>query len=317
MSSGFASAGYRVVAAIEVWDVAAASFRAAHPSAAVIVAQVEAVSGRRLLRSAGLVRGECFAMVGGPPCPPFSCLSASRLTDDGRRDLWREYLRLVDAVLPKWVVIENVPGLLSSGDAIGGIRSAFGALGYAVDARVLDAADFGVPQFRRRAVIIGRRGGGAIRFPEPTYGDGRLPFITAGNALDAAMDAETTATEIPALSPLATERLSYIQPGESVWDAMPQLPEHLKIKGSGFPSSIYRRLSSEEPAYTVVGNGGGGTLMYHWRDDRPLSNRERARLQGFADDHVFHGTSVDVRAQIGNAVPPPLARAIASALRSA
>ncbi len=317
MSSGFNSAGYRVVAAIENWDVAAASFRAAHPSAAVIVAPVETVSGRRLLRSAGLVRGECFVMVGGPPCPPYSSLSASRLTEDGRKELWREYLRLVDAVLPKWVVIENVPGLLSNGDAIGGIRSAFLAMGYAVDARVLDAVDFGAPQFRRRAVIIGRRGGGAIRFPEPTYGDGRLPYMTAGNALNAPMDAETTAAEIPALSPLAVERLSYIRQGESVWDAMPRLPDHLKIKGSGFPSSIYRRLSPGEPSYTVVGNGGGGTLIYHWRDDRALSNRERARLQGFADNHGFHGSSVDVRAQIGNAVPPPLARAIALALRSA
>ncbi len=196
-------------------------------------------------------------------------------------------------------------------------RAAFGEMGYAVDARVLDAADFGVPQFRRRAVIIGRRGGGAIRFPEPTHGDGRLPYMTAGNALNAPMDAETTAAEIPALSPLAVERLSYIRPGESVWDAMSRLPDHLKIKGNGFPSSIYRRLSPGEPSYTVVGNGGGGTLIYHWRDDRPMSNRERARLQGFADNLVFHGSTTDVRSQIGNAVPPPLARAIASALRSA
>jgi DNA (cytosine-5)-methyltransferase 1 len=314
MSAGFEAAGFRVVAAVEMWEVAAKSFQSAHPAAAVLVAPVEAVSGRRLLRAAGLVRGECAVMCGGPPCPPFSSLSASRLTEDERHGLWREYLRLVDCVLPQWAVIENVPGLLSSAEAIGGIRDAFATLGYSVAYRILDAADFGVPQYRRRAVIIAKRGGGAIPFPAPSHGSGRLPHRTAAEALAPPTDG-LTAAEIPALSALATERLSHIAAGESVWDAMPRLPPHLKIKGNGFPSSIYRRLSPSEPSYTVTGSGGGGTLGYHFFENRPLSCREKARLQGFDDGHAFHGSEREIRAQIGNAVPPPLARAVAEALK--
>ena len=129
------------------------------------------------------------------------------------------------------------------------------------------------------------------------------------------MEPGTTAADIPPLSALATERLKHIREGESVWDAMPRLLPHLRIKGNGFPATIYRRLRADRPAYTVVGNGGGGTLGYHWSEDRPLSNRERARLQGFDDGHVFHGTAKEVRAMIGNAVPVPLAKALAEALR--
>jgi len=313
MSAGFESAGFRVVAGVESWSVAAASFASVHPKATVIVAPVEAVSGRRLLRAAGLVKGECAVLVGGPPCPPFSTLSASRLTDDLRHHLWRDYLRVVADVLPQWAVLENVAGLLSSSEAIGGIRDAFAALGFSVGYKVLDAADFGVPQYRRRAVIIARRGGGDIPFPPPSHGHGRLPHRTAADALDAPTDG-LTAAEIPALSALATERLSYIRAGESVWDAMDRLPDRLKIKGTGFPSSIYRRLEPDSPSYTVTGSGGGGTLGYHWLDDRPLSNRERARLQGFSDHHQFAGSEREIRAQIGNAVPPPLAKAVAQTL---
>ena len=108
-------------------------------------------------------------------------------------------------------------------------------------------------------------------------------------------------------------RLEHIKPGENAFTA--DLPDNLKlhIKGATF-SSIYKRLDPGKPAYTVTGSGGGGTYMYHWNEPRPLTNRERARLQTFPDSYVFSGGSGNVRRQIGMAVPPSGAKIIFEAV---
>ena len=108
--------------------------------------------------------------------------------------------------------------------------------------------------------------------------------------------------ELTKQSSTVIERLKLIKPGENVWTA--NLPEHLKLNVKGATiSQIYKRLDPEKPAYTVTGSGGGGTHVYHWEEPRALTNRERARLQTFPDDFIFHGSKESVRAQIGMAVP--------------
>ena len=119
--------------------------------------------------------------------------------------------------------------------------------------------------------------------------------------------------ELTAQSKRVVERLKHIRPGENVWNA--DLPPHLTLNVKGAKlSQIYRRLHPDRPSYTITGSGGGGTHGYHWSENRALTNRERARIQGFPDDFVFYGAKESVRKQIGMAVPPPLAKVIFQAI---
>ena len=109
------------------------------------------------------------------------------------------------------------------------------------------------------------------------------------------------------------ERLKHIKQGENAWTA--NLPKHLRLNVTGAQiSQIYKRLDSAKPSYTVTGSGGGGTHVYHWKEDRALTNRERARLQTFPDTFIFEGTKESVRRQIGMAVPPEGAKIIFEAI---
>jgi DNA (cytosine-5)-methyltransferase 1 len=113
--------------------------------------------------------------------------------------------------------------------------------------------------------------------------------------------------------PRVVERLQHIKPGENAWTA--DLPEHLKLNVTGAQiSQIYKRLDPAKPAYTITGSGGGGTHVYHWSEDRALTNRERARLQTFPDSFVFEGNKEAIRRQIGMAVPPEGAKVIFEAI---
>ena len=109
------------------------------------------------------------------------------------------------------------------------------------------------------------------------------------------------------------ERLKFIKPGENAWSA--DIPENLKLNVKGTHiSQIYKRLDPRKPAYTITGSGGGGTHVYHWKEPRALTNRERARLQTFPDDYYFIGNKESVRRQIGMAVPVEGARIIFEAV---
>ncbi|MHB1841834.1 MAG: DNA cytosine methyltransferase, partial [Sulfobacillus sp.] len=119
--------------------------------------------------------------------------------------------------------------------------------------------------------------------------------------------------ELTAQAPRVVERLKHIAPGENAFTAT--MPEHLRLNVQGAKiSQIYKRLDPAKPAYTITGSGGGGTHVYHWSEDRALTNRERARLQTFPDDFVFQGSKESVRRQIGMALPPDGARVILEAV---
>jgi len=119
--------------------------------------------------------------------------------------------------------------------------------------------------------------------------------------------------ELTKHSSKVVEMLGHIPPGENAWYL--GIPEHLRLNVKGARlSSIYKRLDPNRPAYTVTGSGGGGTHMYHWEEERALTNRERARLQTFPDDFVFVGSKEQVRKQIGMAVPPAGAQIVFEAI---
>ena len=172
--------------------------------------------------------------------------------------------------------------------------------------------DYGVPQTRHRVIIVGIRNDLDIEFKVPAPTTKSLEEISARVALSNIPN-DAPNNEKRKLSDTVIERLTYIKPGQNVWQADDILPERLKIKTKTRISQIYRKLDPNKPSYTITASGGGGTFGYHW-DNRELTNRERARIQTFPDYYCFVGNYSSVRKQIGMAVPCKLARTVVTAV---
>lgn len=254
----------------------------------------------------------------GFPCNDFSLVGESRGLDGNYGGLYSYGVKYIERANPLFFFAENVTGLSSAnaGRAFKKILHALnhaGRYGYTITAHKYKFEEYGVPQARHRYILIGIRGDleKVFRVPKPTG--------TIRCCREALGDIPHTATnqEYARTSSLVVERLKHIPEGWNVWQTEEAglLPESLKlhVKRARL-SQIYRRLDSNRPSYTVTGSGGGGTHMYHWCENRPLTNRERARLQTFPDDFVFHGTVNSVRKQIGMAVPCDGAQIILEAL---
>lgn len=241
-------------------------------------------------------------VIGGFPCEDFSVLRGdTRPGFKSKRGLL--YTKFVEAVakkLPLFFVAENVKGLLSAhnGWAIKKIKEDFEKVdhvGYNVDYKLIKFADYGVPEKRERVIIVGIRNDLGLRFvfPEPTHKNRHV------SAKEALKDVEKVK--------LNNEKLGIM---ESTKEKLERIPAGGNYKNlseyadKNWMSLIYKRLHPDEPSPTIVACGGGGTWGYHYDEPRPLTNRERARIQTFPDDFEFMGSTTEVRRQIGNAVPP-------------
>ncbi len=237
-------------------------------------------------------------LLGGFPCVTFSVVGKQKgVKDDINGKLYESYANYVDYFKPRVFLAENVKGILSAnkGEAVKIIKKRFENTGYRLKIFLVNFADFGVPQLRERVLFIGIRKDISTEFIPPEFTH-KAKHLTS---LDAFENIDTNCinhTFIKQLSSTA-EKIAAIPEGGNFKD----LPEHLAIKG--LMSNIYRRLDRNKPAYTVIASGGGGTWTYHYEEPRALTNRERARLQGFPDDLKFQGSNTEVRRQIGNAVP--------------
>lgn len=179
--------------------------------------------------------------------------------------------------------------------------------GYTLTVHLYKAEEYGVPQTRHRYIIVGfdKTTGLRLSVPAPTHLNN---YVSAQQALSN-IPKDAPNQEPAAIAAHVVERLKHIQPGENAWTA--NLPQHLRLNVKAAKlSQIYRRLHPDKPSYTITGSGGGGTHGYHYDEPRPLTNRERARLQTFPDDFFFCGSKAQVRKQIGMAVPPLLSRVI-------
>ena len=281
--------------------------------------------------------GDVDVLVGCPPCQGFSRLklTLSRkyrgIEDDPRNRLLLVYLRAVEALRPRAVVFENVPGVEKS-NYFRGLVDGLRRLGYRVRWAILDAADYGVPQHRKRIILVGLVGQEPLLFPPPpTHGrpnsgavrEGlRRPWRTVRQAI----------SDLPPLSPgeqhptipnhvakrLPPHWIELIKRipknGGSRHDVPPELllPAHRRLGRRGF-NDVFGRLRWDKPAVTMTTgcwNPSKGRYV-HPEQDRGLSVRECARLQGFPDDFVFLGPPGSAARQVGEALPPPLAEAVA------
>lgn len=188
--------------------------------------------------------------------------------------------------------------------------------GYRLNVHLYKAEEYGIPQTRHRVIIVGIRKDQHIKYRVPNPAKYSKYDVSAKTAL-ANIPENAPNNEVRKLNEKVIKRLSYIKPGENVWQAEKRLgkdfPDELKIHTKTKISQIYRKLAPDKPAYTVTASGGGGTFMYHWTD-RELTNRERARIQTFPDDYEFVGNYSSVRKQIGMAVPCKLSEIVVTAV---
>jgi DNA (cytosine-5)-methyltransferase 1 len=319
MTRGFEDSGaFRSVFAVE-FDRDAAATYAANFGDHVACGPIEDVAAFP----------QADVVIGGPPCQGFSPLNRAAVGFE-RRGLWTEYLRALEAVEPRGFVMENVPELLGSAEYVE-FQARAEALGFEVEGEILNAADFGVPQRRRRAIVIGTRAGAPL-WPAPTHAEGLAPWVTFREAVEGL--------------PLAPSGRDWHRPRkprpESVrrYKSVPRdggdrfamqrnldraglgdlVPRCWREKPTG-TTDVFGRLWWDRPALTIR------TEFYkpekgrylHPSAHRPITVREAARLMSFPDDFLLpEGQSMSsIARQVGNAVPPLLARRIAEALATA
>lgn len=346
LSEGFRQAGFHVLAGQDCDAQAGATFAKTHPEATFISGSIQDVTPRQLLKAAGMKRGEIDVVVGGPPCQGYSVYNHQRGDLDPRAGLFREYLRIVEGIEPRWLVMENVTGITSiaGGKIVDEIFQGMESLGYRVKIEVLKAEEFGVPQERRRVFFIATRTDAPILFPERTHGPGLLPFVTVWDAISdlpalangdtpepryyanlpqnsyqALLRGDCTLVQnhtAPRLSRINEERMQYIPPGGS-WRDIPRdllPPGMLKAKRSDH-TKRYGRPRKTDLACTILTKCDVHWGAYiHPTQDRALTVREAARLQSFPDFFTFRGSRTDQYVQVGNAVPPLLGKKVAESL---
>ena len=262
--------------------------------------------------------GEIDAFCYGFPCNSFSTVGKHQGFENEKfGQLYWYGIEVLKAYQPKWFVAENVSGIRSAGSGdfeiiLNDMREA----GYKLNVNLYKSEQYGIPQTRHRVIIVGIRNDIDVEYKVPNPAIYANVDISSRTALADIPDGAPN-NETRKLTKDVVRRLSYIRPGENIWQAEERLgdefPEELKIKTKTKISQIYRKLDPEKPAYTVTAAGGGGTFMYHWTD-RELTNRERARLQTFPDSYEFVGNYSSVRKQIGMAVPCKLSEIVITAI---
>ena len=245
-------------------------------------------------------------IIGGPPCQGFSTANPSRAFDDPRNMLFKEYSRILKQVKPSIFLMENVSGMVTMqhGKVFDIIKNEFEHCGYRLYTKLMNAKDYGVPQNRNRIIIIGIRDDitGAFTFPEPITSNGN--YLTVGKTIiDNPIKEDAPNHVVSKLSILNQKRIKYIPQGGS----MKNCPGHLKNNSD--PKRSMRRLDSNKPSYTIVHNNCDH--YYHPTENRRITIREMARLQGYPDEYIFFGSKSEQSRQVGNSVPIGLAKELA------
>ncbi|MDD5586646.1 MAG: DNA cytosine methyltransferase [Alphaproteobacteria bacterium] len=349
LSEGFRQAGFHVLAGNDSDKYAGHTYENTHQEAVFVPGPIEKLTARDFLNAAEINIGELDCLIGGPPCQAFSVYNHQRGMHDKRSVLFREYLRIVKGIQPKWVVMENVTGIMSicGGQPVESIKQGLAELGYHVETRILKAEEYGVPQERRRIFFIGNRIGKPIFWPKPDHGIGLNSCVTVWDAisdlpiLKNGADAgeafypgppksgyqkmlrkgskNITNHSAPRLSSINLERMKYIPQGGS-WRDIPiaLLPAGMKKAKRSDHTKRYGRLCKRGLSSTVLTKCDIHWGAYiHPTQDRALTVREAARLQSFPDWFEFQGPKTEQYVQVGNAVPPLLGRRVAEAIISA
>jgi DNA (cytosine-5-)-methyltransferase len=326
MSLGFELAGFKSLLAIDSWEDALVTYKRNRNIARTLCADIESVDIQRL-------KGDCFEsssvdlIIGGPPCQGFS-IAGKRVVDDERNALYKSFVRFVDEFRPKAFVMENVPNILSmaNGTIKDAIIEEFSELGYKVECKVLLAADYGVPQNRRRAFFVGLLNGTSFRFPEksidlPVTAEEALSDLDENSIVDGSpytVQAQSSYQKLMRLDSKGIYNHQITRHNQKTIDTIALVPDGgnykdlpLELQGTRKVNIAWTRLNSQRPSFTI---DTGHRHHFHYKYNRVPTVRESARLQSFPDDFIFYGSKTSQYKQVGNAVSPLMAKAIAQEL---
>lgn len=325
LSRGFELAGYNVLAGIDFWEDALVTYAANHKHSQAIQADMKKLDPEEVMSK---IRCHTVDVIcGGPPCQGFS-IAGKRVVDDERNTLYKSFVKFVAAFSPKAFVMENVPNILSigGGSVRDSILSDFKKIGYAVSYQVLNAADYGVPQARRRAFFVGLKNR-TFKFPpkrveapvsikeaisdlpEETLCEGSpypMPPKTSFQKLMRKNSDRVFNHDVTIHTKRTKEIIAMVPDGGDYRDLPKELQSTRKVH------IAWTRYCSWRPSFTI---DTGHFHHFHYEYNRVPTARESARIQSFPDDYVFMCGKTSKLKQIGNAVPPLLAFAVAKKLK--
>lgn len=336
-SKGFAEAGYNVRFGIDMWKDATITYQHNFPCAIVMNEDITKINGQDILKATNMSADEVDVIIGGPPCQGFS-VSGKRMIDDERNKLYKSYVQIVSELRPKVFVMENVPGLirLFKGQVGEQVIEDFTNIGYQVQKKILSADNYGVPQQRKRVFFVGVRKdliekGLQYYYPLASTGVGTdTPAWTTKDAisdLDFVPDDRVLGEDIPyqieaqndyqilmrkdsesilnhsvTLHNARTKEIIAMVPDGGNYKDLPE-----ELWSTRKVHIAWTRMDSCKPCFTI---DTGHNHHFHYKENRVPTVRESARIQSFPDDFKFIGIKTSQLKQVGNAVPPLLAKAI-------
>lgn len=324
IDAGFTKAGFNVVFATDIWETACQSIQANSPHTQIVCNDIQNVDFTEILSSYGPI--DC--LTGGPPCPPFSKSRFYRtekkrgIDDENGFITLNEYFRALAILKPRVFLFENVHGFVYKphSDALEYLQQQSALLDYQLSFKVVNAADYGVPQTRERFICVGTaKDMPQFNFPEPTHAEkavlNRQPWVTCGDVLND-IDFDLPEDSKMQAGSKHKDLLKLVPPGDNYL---------YFTKERGYPDPIFEwrsrywsfllKLSPDRPSWTIQASQSNNMGPFHWKN-RFLRIQEIKRIQTFSDDYVLAGTFKDQWRQIGNAVPPELAHAFAEAIKN-
>lgn len=303
----------------------------------VIQGDISELSGREILDAGGLSAGDPALLIGGPPCTPFSksgfWLDYKRESRDPNASLLDDYVRVVADARPEAFVLENVQGLTykTHAEQFARLLQGLEDLGYSTQWQLMNAAEYGVPQLRKRVFVVGRRDGKPFRFPEPTHSGWsehsrridltKLPFVTTGEVLKDLLPGEQEDGEVA--DGTYADLLARIPPGENYLYFSERGPEETHFAWRSRYWTFLLRLDPNRPASTLQAQPGPWVGPFHWENIEGPDGKARARrlripemlrLMTFPDDYAVVGARTAVQRQLGNAVPVEFGKVVIRSL---
>jgi len=326
LSYGFEKAGYDILLGVDNWEEALKTFQANHKKTKIHLGNLATLSPLDISQQYNIE--DVDVIIGGPPCQGFS-ISGKREADDPRNFLYKSFVNFVSFFKPKAFLMENVPNLIAmnQGKIKDKIMKDFTSLGYTVSYKVLLASDYGVPQNRKRVIIIGLQNNKIFNFPAPTHSGNKITTEEAISDLpeksleDGAGYENEPKSEYQKLMRREAKGLfnhktcNHTDTTRKIISLVPDggnykdLPEHLRDTRK--VNIAWTRLNSKKPSFTI---DTGHRHHFHYKYNRIPTPRESARIQSFPDNFVFLGTYTGQAKQIGNAVPPILGEVLARKL---
>jgi DNA (cytosine-5)-methyltransferase 1 len=327
LSSGFNKADYDITLGIDHWKDAISTFNYNHDKPVGIVADLFKETPKTISEKTGVLKADII--IGGPPCQGFS-IAGKRVIDDERNQLYKSFVSFVKFYKPKVFLMENVPNIISMGGGIvkDTIIKDFEKLGYNVVYKILLASDYGVPQNRRRAFFVGTKNNTEFIFPKPTFekhivSQDAISDLPENSLVDGTKysikpksdyqkfirngSEEIHNHEITNHKEQTVEIIAMVPDGGNYKSLPKELHETRKV------NIAWTRLNSQKPSFTI---DTGHRHHFHYKFNRVPTVRESARIQSFPDNFIFQCSKTSQYKQVGNAVPPVLAKVLAETIKS-